>query len=251
MEVIDVKAPAAESKETAAPIVENKIAQKVEAKAETKSVGELLGDAPAPKEDPKVVPESALIELKKENKQLFKEIKKMQDMIGEGATKKEVSSSIKAIAEKHSVSEEFLSELASAIRAEADADIDERVNSKLKPLEAKDNAARIDKIFSENFDKTIDQMPEYKDIANRDVIKTLTLDPANANKTFAQIMEQAYGHLVQGKRTIDAAKPRGGKEPAEIDFEKAQKNSTYFKEVMADPDLRKAYNSDLQKRLRL
>lgn len=242
-DVIDVKAPEAVSKETGV-VAETK----VEPKAET--AGELLGEK-VQKEEPKTVPESALIELKKENKAILKEVKRMQDLIAEGATKKEVTNSIKAIAEKHSVSEEFLNELAAAIRAEADVDIDERVNSKLKPLEAKGNAERIDKIFSENFDKTLDQMPEYKDIANRDVIKTLTLDPANANKTFAQIVENAYGHLVQGKRTIDAAKPRGGKEPAAVDFDKARKDSKYFAEVMADPDLRKEYNSDLAKRLRL
>jgi cytochrome c1 len=244
----DIKAPAVESKETA---VETKVEPKGETKVEPEAkVGELLKAVEAQKEE-KTVPESALLEYKKENKQLWKELKKTQEMISDGATKKEVSTSLKAIAEKYKVDDGFLAELSEAMKANTDAEVEEKVNSKLKPIQDKENAARIEKIFSDHYERTLAQMPEYKDIADRDVIKSLTLDPANANKTFAQIMEKAYGHLVQGKRTIDAAKPRGGKEPAEIDFEKAQKNSTYFKEVMADPDLRKAYNSDLQKRLRL
>lgn len=244
--VADVKAPVAESKQNEA-VVE----KKAEAQAHATSVGELLGDKAAPNAEAKMVPESVVIEYKKDLAAIKKELKRTQELVADGASKKEVSTSIKTIAEKHNVSEEFLTELATAIRAEADGDIEEKVNSRMKPLEAQDRAAKIEKIFSDNYEKTLDQMPEYKDIANREVIKTLTLDPANANKTFAQILEQAYGHLVQGKRTIDAAKPRGGKEPAPVDFDKARKDTEYFKEVMADPALRKEYNANLAKRLRL
>lgn len=248
-EVQDIKAPAAESK---AEPVAAKVEPKVEAKAAPEaSVGELLqGKSEAPKEQ-KMVPESALLEYKKENKEIWKELKKTQALVADGATKKEVAGSIEAIAEKHNVSKEFLKELSSVIKAEADAEVDEKVSSKLKPIQDKENASRIDKIFGEHYDKTLESMPEYKDIASRDVIKSLTLDPANANKTFAQLLENAYGHLVKGKRTIEAAKSRGGREPAEVDFKRASSDSEYFKEVMADPALRKEYNANLSKRLRL
>jgi hypothetical protein len=246
-EVTDVKAPVVESKQT-----EAKVEPKVEATAAPEAnVGELLQGKEAVAE-PKMVPESALIEYKKENKVLLKELKKTQDMIAEGATKKEVSASLKAIAEEYKVDEGFLTKLSALIKADAEADVDERVSSKLKPIQEKENATRIDKIFSEHYDKTLEAMPEYKDIANRGVIKSLTLDPANANKTFAQILENAYGHLLpKGKRTLDAAKAGGDKEPAAVDFRKAKSDPEYFKEIMADPARRKEYNADLQKRLRL
>jgi len=256
-DMIDIKAPAPEQK--GEPTAEVKTAEEAKpaeaqaraAKVSETSVGELFDGKDTKTEEVRMVPESALIEFKKENKQLWKELKETQKIVAEGATKSEVSSSLKAIAEKHSVSEDFLRELSATIKAEAESEIDERVNSKIKPIQEKENSARIDTIFNENFTKTLEAMPEFKDIANRDVIKSLTLDPANAKKTFAQIIEGAYGHLVKGKRTIDAATPGGGREPAAVDFNKAKRDSEYFKEVMADPSRRKEYNKGLEKRLRL
>ena len=107
------------------------------------------------------------------------------------------------------------------------------------------------KLFTEHFTKTMAEMPEYEKIVNRDVIKTLALDPRNANKTFAQIIESAYGHLITGKRTLETTKPGGGKEDTTIDFNKARSNGEYFKEIMADPELKKQYNSEIEKRLKL
>jgi hypothetical protein len=249
--VEDVKAPAAEQKaEAAAPQIENKAEPKAEPKTEVK--GEAVGDLfKADEKESKMVPESQLLSYKNEIKGLRKELNRVQEMVAEGASKSEVSESLKDIAKEFNVDEKFITKLSAAIKAEADADIDEKVSSKLKPLAEKENAQRIDKIFNDHFERTLEQMPEYRDIVNKEAVKSLTLDPANANKTFAQILESAYGHLVQGKRTIDAAKPRGGKEPAPLDYEKARKDSTYFKEVMADPTLKKEYNSELHRRLRL
>lgn len=50
----------------------------------------------------------------------------------------------------------------------------------------------IEEIFSENFNKVMEGMPEYKDVVNRDVIKELSLLPQNAKKTFQQIVEETY-----------------------------------------------------------
>lgn len=52
---------------------------------------------------------------------------------------------------------------------------------------------RIDTQFWEAFNRTIATMPEYKDVVEPQIIKTLSLMPANANKTFAQIIIGAYG----------------------------------------------------------
>jgi hypothetical protein len=62
-------------------------------------------------------------------------------------------------------------------------------------------------VFNEHFDKTISQMPEFDGVVNKDVIKTLSLDPSNKNKTFQQLIETAYGHLVAGRKTMEASRP--------------------------------------------
>ena len=54
--------------------------------------------------------------------------------------------------------------------------------NKLKPIAAKEKADRIERVFATHFDKAMAEMPEFKEVVNRSVIKTLSLDPANANK---------------------------------------------------------------------
>lgn len=196
----------------------------------------------------KVVPEAKFLEYKNTNKQLKRDLADLQRQIESGSNNKVISKDLKAIAEEHNIDVSFLQDFASAVKQEAEKDLEEKVSERLKPITDKQNSDRIEKIFSENFSKTIDAMPEFKDIANRDVIKTLALDPKNANKTFAQIIENAYGHLVTGKRTIESTKPQGGKSDTSIDFSRASRDSSYFAEIMADPQLKKKYNENLGSR---
>lgn len=238
-------APAVEDKntETVTEAVVESVATEDTKKEET--IGEALGTET--KKEARLVPEAALIEYKKENKELVKEIRELKKSIESGATKKEVSSDLKALAEEYGVDENFLSKLVSVTQAEAEA----KLSSKLQPLEDEKKAEKIEKIFNENFDKALEDMPEFKGIANRDVIKSLCLDPKNSNKTFAKILEESYGHLVTGKRTIESTKPRGGAGDATIDFDKAKKDTSYFTEIMSNPELKKKYNEELVKRINL
>lgn len=250
--IVDVKKPEVKVEEK--PVVKEDV--KTEAKTDT---GEKVGELFDNKKEVPTIRESEFLTLKKENEGLWKEIKNTQKMIADGLTKKEVSDTLKKIGEKYKVDPEFLSEVSQAIKAEADAGIDGKIDAKVKPLaekekseEAQTKAERIDRIFKENFDKTIAAMPDFKDVAEPDVIKSLTLDPANRDKTFAQIIEKAYGHLVKGKgKTLDTNTPGGNKEPAAIDYDKASKDGEYFKTIMADPAQRKEYNANLHKRLKL
>jgi uncharacterized membrane-anchored protein YjiN (DUF445 family) len=228
------EAQVAESKET-------KVAETVAKPEEGKTVGEVLETkAPEPKEA-KMVPEAVLLEFKKENKEMAKELKSLKEAIEGGASKKEVSSDLKALAEKHGQDPEFLKEFADSVRKEAEANA-EKI---LKPLQDQDTAAKKDKVFNENFDKTLEEYPEYKNLANKEVIRTLALDPKNSNKTFAQIFQDSYGHLVTGKKTLDTTVAGGGKEAPQIDYGKAASDPKYFKEIMADPELKKEYNKTL------
>jgi hypothetical protein len=217
-----------------------------EAVVETRTeetVGETISE-----KKPESVPLAAFLELKKDNKELSKQMKELQKTIEAGATAKQVESDIKSIADAHNVDADFLDEFAAAIEKRAE----EKVSAKLKPLEEKEKQSKINAIFEEKFGQTIESMPEYKDIVNKDVIKSLSLDPANQNKTWRQIIEGAYGHLIVGKKTLESSTARGGKDDnQDVDFDKARTDSKYFSEVMANPELKKKYNATLAERLKL
>lgn len=240
--------PVEESKDTA---VEQNDAPEQDGAHEA-TVGELLNIEP--KESPKkeeAIPLSSFLEMKKENKQLQKELKELRKAIDEGATRKEVAADIKELSEKHGVDAEFLQDFASAIRSGSKKELEEELASQLKPLTEKEREKKIEEVFSTHFDKALDSAPEYKNVVNREVIKALSLNPANKNKTLNQIIDDAYGHLVQGRRTIETASPRAGKnDDNSLDVDRARSDSAYFKEVMSNPDLKKKYNEEMVRRLR-
>ena len=66
---------------------------------------------------------------------------------------------------------------------------------------------RINILFSKEFYRTLDEMPEYKEIADYSVIKSLTLDPANRKKTFAQIIKERYPDVVKSSSNVKSAIP--------------------------------------------
>lgn len=232
--------PAEEAKKTEPTISE------VVGEAKEETVGEVLTEKP--KEE--TVPLSTYLEIKKENKALAKSLKDLEKRIDEGATKKEVASDIKALADKHGIDADFLEEFAATVKAKADSEVDEKISSKLKPLEEKERKQKINAVFDEHFAKALAQAPEYDGVVNKEVIKSLSLNAANANKTFIQIIEEAYGHLITGKRSIDQASTRAGKNDSlEVDVDRARKDQEYFREVMANPTLKKKYNESLSDRL--
>lgn len=238
----DKIAPAQESKDEP---VKSPDAVVPETKKET-TVGDALNPAlPEKKED--TVPLSTFLEVKNANKELTREMKELKKSIEAGATKKEVSADISALADKHGVDADFLQDFAAAVRAEAKKEADEAVASKLKPLEDKERMQKIEEAFGVHYTKALEALPEYTGLVNRDVIKNLSLLPQNANKTFTQLIEEAYGHLVTGKRSVDpATTTRASKtETGDVDMERATRDPGYFKEIMENPVLKEKYNRNL------
>jgi len=190
-------------------------------------------------DNPRMVPEAVIIEMKKEfkeeKKEFSKKIKELEDKITAGKTDAvEVSDDLAALGEEFGVDKTFLAKLESALSKKVKA-LDEKV-----PVE--DRETKINNAFEKHFNIAIEKLPDYAKIVNKDVIKTLSLQPQNANKTFSQLIEETYGNALSGKRTIDSTKPGGGKDPEPLDFARARKDSGYFDEVMADPTLKAEYN---------
>ena len=185
------------------------------------------------------------LEIKKENKELRQSIKDLQAKVSAGATKVEISEELQAIAEEFpDIDPKFLEMIGKAVEKKA-ASIAESVT---KPITEGEKRKKQDEAFKKHFDSVIEDMPEFKDIVNPEVIKRLALDPDNADKTFPELIEEAYGSAVPGKRTIETTKAGGGKEPAPLDVARARKDPEYFAEVMANPKLKAQYNAEMLKR---
>jgi hypothetical protein len=191
------------------------------------------------------------LELKNDNKELRKDLKALTDKLEAGATKAEVSDDIAAIAEEFGVDKTFLGKLAASIKSQADKDAEDRIASKMAPIEEKERREKIDNAFNLHFKGAIERQPEYAEVANPLVIKVMSLMPENASKTFSQLLEEAYGNSIQGKRTIETTKPGGGKEPQPIDTARATSDPAYYEEIMANPTMKAEYNKGLAKRLGL
>jgi len=204
----------------------------VETKKEA-TISELIGSE---KPVARTVPEATFLKLKRE----LKDLKKQQ-------SKPTINnSSLKELADKHDLDVDFLEDLSQSIRNKTKSEIEEEIAERLQPLEQKEKDEKIDRIFEEQYQKTIDKLPEYKNISNKEVIKALSLDPNNANKTFAQLVEMSYGHLVKGKKTIESASVKTyNNNETSLDIERANKDPEYFKAVMENPTLKKKYNENL------
>ena len=122
---------------------------------------------------------------------------------------------------------------------------------KLAKIEESEKRARQDVALSSALNKALDDAPEFKNIANLDVVKQMALNPANKAKTFPELLEEAYGNAIPGKRTTETTTPRGGANDTKVDLARAASDPVYKREVLADPDMRAQYNADLPSRLNL
>lgn len=233
--VTPVEKPAVEVATPAEVVVE---------KPAEKTVAEVIATVvPQPKPQETVGLDKFLSE-KQGRKDAEKALADLKASIAAGATKEEVADDIAAIGTKYGVDPEFLKELSATI----ESNTEKKFADRLTPLEQKDKEAKINTAFKTAFDAAMAELPEFATVVNADVIKTLSLDPKNQNKTFTQIIEETYGGAVPGKRTIESTKPGGGKEPEPLDVDRARKDSAYFDEVMANPKLKEQYNAAMLKK---
>lgn len=230
--------------DTTTPATEVPVAAETTVTPQT--IGEVLTPEPPVVEKPaNQVPESVFLKEKSARKDLEKKVKELEETIKSGATKSEVSADIESIAKEYDIDPSFLDKFAKTIRSETETKLKSELDSKFKPIEDKEKETKINAAFETHFNKALESMPEFKDIVNPQVIKSLSLLPQNVNKTFPQLIEETYGNAITGKRTIPTTTPGGGKEPAPLDIQRAKKDTAYFQEIMANPKLKAEYNDKM------
>jgi hypothetical protein len=257
-DIVDVALEAIEAKHKEGGIadLEYKTPEPTDAPAPVKPQGPTMAEVlntEKKEESPRVIPEAPFLEIKNQNKELKKELKELKTLIESGAKQPEVNSSLLEIAEEHNVDIEFLKKLSATIKDQAKQEAEREYEAKMRPLEEKERFTKKEAIFNYHFERTLDEMPEYKGIVNKDVIQSLASLPQNANKTFPQILEESYGHLVKGKKSIDSGSQtrQYTEEITDVDFDRANNDTEYFKKVMSNPKTKKLYNSQMVKNLKL
>lgn len=153
---------------------------------------------------------------------------------------------------------ELEAKLAELERAkEADPEVDnvqkdpdvKELAEKLAKIEEKEKAEQRNAKLQAGLNKALADYPEFKDVVNPGVILQMAQNPANREKTFLNLLEEAYGNAIPGKRTTETTTPRGGAADTKVDIERTKKDPEYRREVFANPDLKKQYNEGLTDRL--
>lgn len=231
-------------------------------KTDEKTVGEIIDDTvgdpkdPAEGDDPKdpdptaeTVPLATFLSTKKDAKKFEKLYNDLKTKSEKGdSSPEEIAEDLDALAEEFEIDPKFVKKLAKILEGKAEKKVGESMKPILeqnKKYTEKEKQEAIDKAFTKHYDAALETLPEYADIANAEVIKALSLLPANKDKTFVQLIEETYSKAITGKRTIEPTKPGGGKDPEPIDYEKARNDTKYFESIMADPAKKKEYNEHM------
>ena len=236
----DIKEDAPVAEDNATPTVPAEVdAPEVAPPAVPAEVETPIGDL-VDKVEKRTVDQSVFVSEKKARKAAEKELKTLKASIENGASDADVSQGLADLAKEHDIDPKFLSKFAATIRKDAADDAEGKISEKFETKEAE---ATFDKAFAAAYGKAIEKAPDFKEMANPEIIKALALMPGNAKKTVSQLLEEIYGNVVPGKRSIETkTAPGGGKEPDAVDYDRAQNDGAYFDEIMASPSQKAKYN---------
>lgn len=148
----------------------------------------------------------------------------------------QVNEELVAMAERYDADPQLLSELYTSLEKK----LDSKLAPKIQAMEEERRRENGEKKFAEIFDKTMNDMPEYTGIINKDVIKALAFSPLNAKKTLAQIVEETYGNAISGRKTLETSSGHVRKESNEVNLKNPSMDD--FDRINADPALKEQWS---------
>lgn len=239
------------NKDVSTPAEEVKTATEAVEESKEESTEETIASAIEDKEENKIpdsIPYDRFKEKVDSERELKTRVEELEAKIQEqDMSKKEVESDLSDIAAEHNIDPQVLDKVAERLYSKAQATIDE----KLAPLDRKEREEKQGKIISQMLNKALESNPEYKDVVNPEILKQLALNPANANKTMSQLIQDTYGNAVQPseKKTMESVAPGKSEVIDKVDYERAQKDSDYFAQIKADPKLKEQYNEQMRQQI--
>lgn len=190
--------------------------------------------------------------LEKQVQDLQTEITRLQTS---GMTASEVKIDVKELAKKYDMDEDALADILQASYNMSKERITKEIEDKLTPQLAEFEGMKKEKEkqafelkFQTALDQTLNDMPEFKDLVDKEDLKTWIRSGKYSKLSLPQLIEQKYGKFVQGKKTIEN-NYNPTRESAPIDISKPLSDEEILR-MDKDPELKKRWAQGLQDRLR-
>lgn len=202
---------------------------------------ESLNSAPVVEKQQDVVPLSKYMEEKRERKALEARIAEL-----ESVKSKPTSEDLRKLADEHGADPELLEALEKrwGTKQATEKVVDPELKKELEEIKQEQQKEKTEKIFNSLWDKAMEVAPEYKGVADKNVLRQLSFLPENRHLTLSGLMEKVYGGVVKGNKTIETVRPSGKeKGVSDIDFKKMSDSD--WEVVKENPELKKKYNEYL------
>ena len=209
-----------------------------------KTIADATQPADKPKEE-KTVPLATHISEKKRRQEAEKQLEELKN-----ADKPITASSVQEIADDLGVDVDVVNKIAASVKEGVMSEIE----PKLSAMEQEKTQAQQKKVLNNLFKTAIEKNPEFKDVANKEVILQLASLEKNKNKTMSDILADTYGKVTESDspKPMETAKRGGAEVPAEIDFSKlGQLTPEKQSEVLKDPETKAKYNKWVEENLNL
>lgn len=158
------------------------------------------------------------------------------------------------LSQKHNIDADVLRDIINATSAITSEAVRAKVNEEIAPalseltgIKREKEQKKFDDQFNKILSESIEDMPEYKDLIDKDDLKEWIRSGKYSKLTMPQLIEQKYGKFVGAKKTID-----GGYTPGRESSIPDPTNMTDEDWVNIDknPDLKKKWQGSLEDRLR-
>lgn len=169
--------------------------------AEMKKVEETVKtETPTDKKTEDTVPLAVFLELKKDLKDLQKEIKESKSN-----SKSEIEiQGVNDLAKKYpDVDPNFISDVLKTSTTEAEKKIEEKYSPIIKKQEEKEKQIAFDKAFDNLFDKTLQENPDLPSTVDKELVKELAMTPKYRNVPLSDVLIKMYGTKDSGKASSE------------------------------------------------
>lgn len=162
---------------------------------------------------------------------------------------------ISDLAEKYDVSEEFIQDMLNvsyavnreAIRKEIDEEYSPRL-AEIDKIKSKEQQQQFDKQFNDLLNESLSDMPEFKDIIDKDDLKTWIKSGKYSKLTLPQLIEEKYGKFVApGKKSLDSGYVQSREQNVP---EPSNMTDQDWVNIENNPELKKKWQGSLEDRLR-
>jgi len=162
----------------------------------------------------------------------------------------QVNDELRRLSMEHNIDETFLASLVSTVRSATTKEIREELEKDYSPkitkIESERSQEKMDVKFNELYANVLADMPEYKNVVNKNVIKTLVFNPENAKKTLPQIVEEVYGASIAGKKSIELS--RGSREQESPNLSNPSKED--WDKIESDPKAHAAWAKSTEEQIK-